>query len=184
MSAGEVKPRRATTISGISPTGKRDYSEVMALAAAAPSMPPRSREQNMMHAITLLWRAFGDTALSWIGFYEKVAGADEMVLVCREPKPACSPIGLFGMCGRGWKEQRNFIVSDVKKLGADYIACDPRDQSELVIPVMNEDGSCWGVLDADSYDLDTFDEHDARCMARLMEELKISSRVPDEFVCI
>lgn len=168
----------------MSATGTRDYSEVLALAAAAPAMPRRTREETMMHAVTLLWGAFADKPLSWIGFYEKVAGADEMVLVCREPKPACSPIGLFGMCGRGWKERRNFIVADVRTLGAGYIACDPRDQSELVIPVMNDDGTCWGVLDADSYDLDAFDEHDARCMARLMEELRVSSRVPDDFVHI
>lgn len=160
--------------------GTRDYSELLALAAAASAMPPRARAEKMSHAVTLLWGAFGGKPLSWIGFYEKVAGADEMVLVCREPKPACSPIGLFGMCGRGWRERRSVIVADVRTLGAEYIACDPRDQSELVIPVMNDDGTCWGVLDADSYELGAFDAHDATCMARLIEALGVSAKVPGD----
>lgn len=163
-----------------SKAGRRDYTEVLSLAAAAPATPPATREARMMQAVTLLWRAFADKPLSWIGFYEKVAGAEEMVLVCREPKPACSPIGLFGMCGRGWKERRPLIVADVRTLGPDYIACDPRDQSELVLPVMNDDGTCWGVLDADSYDLDAFDEHDAACMSRALELMGISAKIEGE----
>lgn len=157
--------------------GVRDYSEVLALGAAGVSMPRRGRAERMEQAVALLWGAFGHRPLSWIGFYEKVAGAEEMVLVCREPKPACSPIGLFGMCGRGWREQRPLIVADVRTLGADYIACDPLDQSELVVPVMNEDGSCWGVLDADSYEVGAFDEQDAAGMGRLMELMGISAKI-------
>ena len=42
------------------------------------------------------------------------------------------------------------IVSDVHNLGAGYVACDPREQSEVVIPCRT-DGSTWGVLDLDSY---------------------------------
>lgn len=161
-------------------TPRRDYAQVLALAAAAPATPPATREQRMLQAVTLLWNAFAHKPLSWIGFYEKSPDADEMILICREPKPACSPIGLFGMCGRGWKERRPLLVADVRTLGPDYIACDPRDQSELVIPVINPDGSCWGVLDADSYDLNAFDEHDAASMSRMLELMGISAKIsPD-----
>lgn len=125
----------------------------------------------MAWVVQLLWDAFGEAdpgvptrgLVSWVGFYMKVADADEMELVCREPKPACSPIGLQGLCGRGWKERRSFVVRDVAVLGARYIACDPRDKSELVVPMIL-DGKCWGVLDVDSYDVGAFTARDAEMM--------------------
>jgi len=131
------------------------------------------REAAMRRCIGLLWGAFAAQHLSWIGFYAKVAGQDEMVLVCREPKPACSPIGLHGMCGRGWREGRPIVIRDVRTLGENYIACDPKDQSELVLPVLDSDGTCWGVLDVDSYSVNAFDEHDVRGMGAIMAALGI-----------
>jgi len=122
-------------------------------------------------AIDLLWGGVG-AGLSWIGFYE--AAGDEMTLLCREPKPACSPIGLHGMCGRGWGERRAIIIDDVATLGSNYIACDPRDRSEVVVPVLNADGSCWGVLDADSYDPASFDERDVAGMSGVLAALGLS----------
>lgn len=139
------------------------------------SSPPRNRSEAMATCIRLLWDAFAHSPLSWIGFYEKVAGTDEMVLVCREPKPACSPIGLHGMCGRGWIDRRSIIIADVRTLGGNYIACDPRDQSELVVPCMNSDGTCWGVLDADSYDTNAFDDRDEEGMHALLRILGLTS---------
>lgn len=159
----------------------RDYPAIVNALPVAPLgvLVGEAREEAMRRAVDLMWSAFGDATfakhgISWIGFYEKVADADEMVLICREPKPACSPIGLHGMCGRGWRDAHAFIVPDVRTLGANYVACDPKDQSEVVVPVINEDGTCWGVLDADSYDLGAFDEHDAEGMRKVMERLGVS----------
>jgi putative methionine-R-sulfoxide reductase with GAF domain len=113
--------------------------------------------------------------VSWCGFYQKDANADTMTLVCRQPKPACSPIGLHGMCGRGWREQKTFVVRDVKVLGENYVACDPRDVSELVVPIYasglaRDRGECWGVFDADSYDLHAFDEAHAREVLAMLDQ--------------
>lgn len=154
----------------------RDYRAVMQRHGLDPARPlvPSDRAAAMRRAIDILWGALGSSGLSWIGFYQKVPDADEMVLVCREPKPACSPIGLHGMCGRGWSEARPIIIADVRTLGPNYIACDPKDQSELVVPVI-ADGGCWGVLDADSYDTGAFDESDASGMADVLVSLGISS---------
>ena len=49
---------------------------------------------------------------------------------------------------------------DVRELGKDYVACDPSDLSEIVIPMIDRDGQCWGVLDLDSWDINAFDEED------------------------
>ncbi|MEZ6317928.1 MAG: hypothetical protein R3B49_04120 [Phycisphaerales bacterium] len=39
--------------------------------------------------------------------------------------------------------------------------CDPRDKSELVLPLYDAEGRVLGVLDVDSHDRDAFGEHDA-----------------------
>lgn len=52
------------------------------------------------------------------------------------------------------------LVRDVRELGEGYIACDPLDQSELVLPLINEQGECWGVLDLDSHAIGAFSETD------------------------
>ena len=97
-----------------------------------------------------------------------VAGEAEMLLAVREPKPACSPIGLHGACGRAYSDRTVLVVNDVAALGAGYVACDPRDVAELVVPLLDEDGSCWGVLDLDSFSRGAFDEVDAREMHAML----------------
>jgi putative methionine-R-sulfoxide reductase with GAF domain len=151
----------------------RDYSPLIDKAIW---MTPRpgSRGEAMSIAVELLWKAFAHKPISWVGFYEKVEDADEMVLVCREPKPACSPIGMHGMCGRGYLKKESIIIADVRTLGENYIACDPKDQSELVVPMMLPDGRCKGVLDVDSYEVGAFVESDARAMERLLMALGLT----------
>lgn len=161
----------------------RDYDLIvreLEVLAGMGKVPFGDREGLMRVAIDVLWRAFGSHGyehipISWIGFYDKVEDADEMVLVCREPKPACSPIGLHGMCGRSFLDSRPILIHDVATLGANYIACDPKDKSEAVVPMFNTDGTCWGVLDADSYEVGTFDDADVRGMQLLCEALGLSS---------
>jgi putative methionine-R-sulfoxide reductase with GAF domain len=128
----------------------------------------------LRRCVEIAWTELRAAGVSWIGFYEKPVGRDEMVLVCREPRPACSPIGLHGACGRCWREGRPLIVTDVAHLGENYIACDPRDRSEVVVPVMLADGSCWGVLDVDSYEVGAFDERDVQGLDALMRALGIT----------
>lgn len=125
-----------------------------------------------------LWNAFGEKGYSWCGFYliDHSGGSSSdgtprnglstpgtepvMLLAARRPKPACSPIGLEGMCGRSWKEQRPVVVRDVRTIAdGGYIACDPKDLSEVVVPLI-QGGVCWGVLDVDSYEVSAFDQRD------------------------
>lgn len=158
----------------------RDYTRVL---AAVRDHRGNDRERDMKIACDLLWNAFHAQGLSWIGFYGHGGPnnePDQMTLLARRDKTACSPIGLHGCCGRGWKERRPILVDDVKTLGANYVACDPRDQSELVVPLFEADGRCWGVLDADSFDTHAFDETDVRGMTALVEMLGLSSPITGE----
>jgi len=153
------------------PRPERDYGAIVTAAAASRD---GSRDERLARAVELFWELLGPRGVSWIGFYDKVEGADEMVLVCRAPKPACSPIGLHGMCGRSWSTRRPIVIDDVRTLGAGYIACDPKDQSEVVLPLVDEDGTCRGVLDADSHDPASFDERDVVGMQRVLEALRLT----------
>jgi len=117
------------------------------------------RLQRMQTVVDVLWHALHATGVSWVGFYVH-EGGDELALAARQPKPACSPIGLHGACGQSFRSRRPLVVRDVRELGANYVACDPRDQSEVVVPLLNPDGSCWGVLDLDSHNVGSFNQTD------------------------
>lgn len=157
----------------------RDYAALLDRHALSPDrpapMPSGGRGAAMRRAVDLLWGGVGSAGISWIGFYVKTPGADEMTLVCREPKPACSPIGLQGMCGRCWRDRRPFVVPDIATLGANYIACDPLDRSELVIPLLDGAGGCDTVLDVDSHQAGAFDDHDAQGMTKVLVALGLTT---------
>ncbi len=107
-----------------------------------------------------VWGSFSSQGVSWVGFYV-AENESEMVLVARRNKPACSPIGMHGACGRGLVSKKPLVVRDVKALGAGYIACDPRDQAEVVIPLIDASGRAWAVLDVDSFEVGAFGVEDA-----------------------
>jgi len=132
------------------------------------------REEVMRATIDVLWEALSPTGVSWIGFYTAKPSDDEMLLGPRRDKPACSPIGMHGACGQAFKDKSPLVVRNVASLGKGYVACDPKDVSELIIPVFEADGTPWGVLDADSFDEGSFDEHDAIALRSLLEQVGLS----------
>lgn len=141
----------------------RDYDGIAGAIQSA-----RDRASAMQGVVNALWERLCDEGVSWVGFYTKPFDADEMILGPRRDKPACSPIGLHGVCGRAWRERRAIVVRDVQELGGDYVACDPRDRSEVVIPLFEPDGSCWGVLDLDSFEIGAFDDRDVAGLTRVL----------------
>lgn len=143
------------------------------------------RADRMAAAADLLWDALHPVGVSWIGFY-KIAregnthGADPggaMILGPHRDKPACSPIGLHGACGRCWTSKRPLVVTDVADLGEGYVACDPRDRSEMVIPCLEADGSCWGVLDGDSFEPGCFTADDAARLTDFLVAVGLSAPI-------
>lgn len=160
----------------------RNYTPLIS-AASYPRVSDNLKVDAMRRFLQKAWAAFGDEnpsaekkTFSWIGFYERdPADANQMILIDREPKPACSPIGLHGLCGKGMLDATMYIVDDVKTLGANYVACDPRDQSELVVPLVNGQGVCFGVLDIDSFAIGAFDENDAKAMFTLLSRFGLTA---------
>ncbi len=146
----------------------RDYAR--ARAALEEIAPDADRPARMRAFCDAIWQhARGnERPVSWVGFYAVTQDASQMVLLERRDSPACSPIALHGACGRAWRDRTTLIVHDIDALGEHYIACDPRDASEIVMPCLDADGTCWGVLDLDSHAVGAFDEHDARALHELL----------------
>lgn len=128
--------------------------------------------------VDLVWEHFGGSGagreVSWVGFYEATPDRTEMVLTHRRDKPACSPIGLQGMCGRGMLHRKTYVVRDVATLGEGYIACDPLDKSELVMPLLDSSGECSSVLDLDSYVVGAFSAADVPALHRALSLLGLT----------
>jgi L-methionine (R)-S-oxide reductase len=121
----------------------------------------------MQAVVDALWEALRPMAVSWVGFYLQ-EHREELTLGPRRDKPACSPIGLHGACGRALTNRKPFVVRDVAELGEAYIACDPRDRAEVVLPLFDESGTCWGVLDLDSHEHGAFDDTDVDGLQKVL----------------
>jgi len=118
-----------------------------------------TRAERMRRVVDALWGACRPTGVSWVGFYLP-DGTESLVLGPARDKPACSPIGLHGVCGQAFRARSALVVQDVADLGENYIACDPRDRSEVVVPLLDAAGNCTGVLDVDSHTVGAFDDSD------------------------
>jgi putative methionine-R-sulfoxide reductase with GAF domain len=146
------------------PRPSRDYDAIVARLRLT-----GDRSARMQAVVDALWEALSTTGVSWVGFYVKSPDTDDLILGPRRDKPACSPIALFGACGRSLLSRKPLVVTNVAKLGAGYVACDPRDKSEVVIPLMDaRNDRCWGVLDADSHDENSFTAEDVFGMLKVV----------------
>lgn len=104
--------------------------------------------------------------LNWAGFYLHRL-PETLVLGPFQGKPACNPIPFSkGVCGAAARSRETQRVEDVHAV-ADHIACDAASRSELVIPILGDDG-LWGLLDLDSPLPGRFDEHDQAGIEALM----------------
>ena len=103
--------------------------------------------------------------LNWAGFY--LFDGTELVVGPFQGKPACIRIALGrGVCGTAAQTRETQLVRDVNAFDG-HIACDAASQSEIVVPLVQADGSLLGVWDVDSPVTDRFDEDDRAGMEAL-----------------
>ena len=125
---------------------------------------------NSANCAALLFQSLPD--LNWAGFYY-LKGAD-LVLGPFQGKPACVRIGPGrGVCGAAAARREALIVPNVHKF-AGHIACDSESNSEIVVPLLNDD-RLLGVLDLDSPLLNRFDEIDAQSLQSIAAMLLAAS---------
>jgi len=166
------------------PVSARPWKEIQAhiqeqiLKQCVDVVDPEEERQILMKVfIAATWPRLKDHGVSWIGFYQAdlpLPHTTSMLLAAREPKAACSPIGLHGACGNCLTSGKSMVVHDVAQLGDNYIACDPRDKSELVVPCLDRAGNPWGVIDLDSFEVGSFDATDALNMENLLKVARLS----------
>ncbi|HEV9035627.1 MAG TPA: GAF domain-containing protein [Puia sp.] len=102
----------------------------------------------------------------WVGFYLVKNG--ELVVGPFQGPVACTRIRKGrGVCGTSWAEAKTLIVPDVTAFPG-HIACSSLSRSEIVIPI-NAGGEIVGVLDADSSELNAFDEEDGRWLEEMVK---------------
>lgn len=102
----------------------------------------------------------------WVGFY--MVKKDELVLGPFQGPVACTRIKKGkGVCGTSWEQEKVIIVPDVEEFPG-HIACSSASKSEIVLPIIRNE-KVVGVLDADSSDLNTFDEADAKYLTQILD---------------
>lgn len=107
---------------------------------------------------------------SWCGFYQVDPARDRELVV----GPYQGPLGCLriafgrGVCGASAERRETMIVEDVHAF-PDHIACDASSESEIVLPVIDVDGTLLAVLDVDSRSKATFDETDAHYLRALLD---------------
>ena len=103
----------------------------------------------------------------WTGFYCLDQG--ELIVKTYQGPLACQVLEKDkGVCWAGINSKSTVVVPDVH-LFPGHIACDSRSNSEIVIPLFNEAGAVYGVLDVDSVEKSSFDDIDARWLEKIVK---------------
>jgi len=106
----------------------------------------------------------------WIGVY--FVRGDELVLGPFQGPIACTRIQLGrGVSGTAWNKKETIIVPNVDEF-PDHIICNSASKSEIVLPIMNKNGDVSMILDADSAELNDFDEVDEKYLSQVVDIIK------------
>ena len=122
---------------------------------------------NLANVAAVLKEAFG---FFWVGFY--IAKDNQLVLGPFQGPLACTRIEFGqGVCGHAYSTASTVIVPNVDEFPG-HIACSSASKSEIVVPIMNGDGSVFGVLDVDSDRLDDFSETDREGLTNVVSVIE------------
>ncbi|GET88831.1 hypothetical protein, conserved [Leishmania tarentolae] len=104
--------------------------------------------------------------VNWFGFY-LLQAPGLLALGPFQGRPACTEIRVGkGVCGTVAESGQSLVVKNVHEFSG-HIACDSASQSEIVVPVLTENGSVVGVIDVDSTELEHFSEEDKEGLERI-----------------
>ena len=103
----------------------------------------------------------------WTGFYMLSGG--ELKIRCYQGPLACLILEKYkGVCWNAVNSKTTIVVDDVHKFPG-HIACDSRSNSEIVVPLIDSENICHGVLDIDSKDFAAFDAVDQKWLEKILE---------------
>lgn len=145
------------------PTDKREHYEELLRQARGLMQGERNLIANAANFSALLFHSLPD--LNWAGFY--LYDGEELVVGPFQGKPACIRIAMGrGVCGTAAQTRQTQRIDDVHAFDG-HIACDAASNSEIVVPLVNADGSLLGVWDVDSPLTGRFDAADQAGMEAL-----------------
>ena len=121
---------------------------------------------NLSNASALLKSTFPNTVFA--GFY--LFDGNELILGPFQGGVSCVRIALGkGVCGESAASRQTVIVGDVKTY-PNYISCDSKALSEIVLPMV-KNSHLLGVLDLDSSVLDDYDKIDQKYLEEFVSIL-------------
>ncbi|MDB5451233.1 MAG: hypothetical protein JWQ52_2361 [Phenylobacterium sp.] len=108
----------------------------------------------------------------WTGFYvvdpEK---REELVVGPYQGTLGCLRIAFGrGVCGTAARSRQTQVVEDVNAFPG-HIACDSRSVSEIVVPVVDENGHLIAVFDVDSETPAAFDSVDQKGLEQILKSV-------------
>ena len=123
----------------------------------------------------LLHHAFGHL---WTGFYRVVEPGHLLRVGPYQGSLGCQEIAFGrGVCGTAAAERRTVVVANVHDFPG-HISCDPRSQSEIVVPVFDASRALVAVLDIDSAVPAAFGEADREGLEQLVAWFARATYVP------
>lgn len=118
---------------------------------------------NLSNASALLYQALPRSVFAGFYLYDQT----ELILGPFQGGVSCVHIALGkGVCGEAAQKQETMIVDDVRQ-HANYISCDSRAMSEIVVPMI-KDGQLLGVLDLDSECVSDYDQLDQEYLEKFV----------------
>lgn len=102
----------------------------------------------------------------WTGFY--IHTNNDLTVGPYQGPLACQVLEREkGVCWAGFLNKKTIIVPDVHKFPG-HIACDSRSNAEIAVPLLDEKGQVWGVLDVDSKTRDAFSPVDQHWLEKIV----------------
>jgi GAF domain-containing protein len=103
----------------------------------------------------------------WTGFY-RVTARHLLTVGPYQGSHGCLVIPFDkGVCGACARAMATVVVPDVEQFPG-HIACSSTTRSEIVVPLIDPDGTLRAVLDVDSNDPDAFDSNDQAGLEMLL----------------
>lgn len=132
---------------------------------------------DMATMAALLHHAFGHL---WTGFYRVVEDGRLLRVGPYQGSLGCLEIQFGrGVCGTAAAQGTTVLVADVHTFPG-HITCDPRSQSEIVVPVFDANDRLLAVLDIDSGVKSGFSDADRVGLESLVAWFRRSSYVQNE----
>ncbi len=118
---------------------------------------------NTANVSALLYHQLKNVNFAGVYRFEK----GELILGPFQGQPACVHIQIGkGVCGKAAEDQATQIVENVHDFPG-HIACDSASNSEIVVPIFNQQGDLWGVYDFDSTTFSNFDQLDQEYLEKI-----------------